>query len=198
MTTDNTITTTVTFDDFSTAIETELANLREAYEDLREHATEKYGDNEHEWPQETRQELNAYNEGAKQLQQRKHVLEELANRYSSREFELKMLTGQEILDIETTLRMDASREGVDPEALQAERKGLVADEAVVDAPDEVPTGDDGPRPSECPNPLTFAVYEQAEKLNQAGDTGFTPPGFEDAPDLAESAVSDHPTDSNPE
>lgn len=177
--TENTITTTVTFSDLITHNDPELDQLRDAYEDAVEYGTDEYGtDERHAWDSNLRQQVSMYDEAAKAIQSRQHVLQELADEYEDDAFEVKMLSGSELLDLETELRMEAQRKGVGVDALQARRKQLTVDAATVDAPDEVPRDDDGsPVPSECPNPLTIALHEQVESLNTAGGGDFRAPGF---------------------
>lgn len=207
--TDHTITTAVTFDDLASAYDDELDDLRDAYDDVTDLATDRFGDDALDRPVPSdadaapddltelvvlQQQALAYNEAAKQIQQRQHVIGRLADAYGDAPFEIAMLTGAELMDIETELRMEANKRGVNVTALTALRQQLVVDAATVDAPDAVPRDDDdSPVPSECPNPLTLALYEQVETLNAAGDTGFTAPGFEPAGGLGPaSGVSDAP------
>lgn len=192
----NTITTTVTFDDLSTAYDDELAELREAYEDVVAFAEEEFGPDAFDRPipedgdegdrealATLKQQARVYEESGKSIQNRQHVLDSLKESYSGMDFTIKMLTGSELMDIETELRMEAQAKGVEVSTLQATRKQLTVDAATVDAPPEVPRDDDGnPTPSECPNPLTFALHDQIERLNTSGATDFRAPGFGDETD----------------
>lgn len=183
--TDGTITTTVTFDELISDYDSELGDLREAYEEVVEFAQEEYGSEDApaerpEWPAEVRQQAEAYEEAGKAIQKRQHVLETLREEYDDGEFTLKMLSGGELMEVETELRMEAQRRDTQPSMLQAFRQQLVVDRATVGAPDAVPTDDEGsPVPSECPGPLTLALHEQAERLNTSGAGDFRAPGFGD-------------------
>lgn len=172
------ISTTVTFDDLIAAYDDELADLREAYDDLVEWATDEHGDERVAWPDEALAKARQLDSAAQTIQKRQHVLERLADEYDDGAFTLKMLSGAELMDIETELRMEANSRGISPQALDSYREQLVVDAAVTDAPDAAPRDDDGnPLVSECPNPLVFALSEQAERLNTAGETDFRAPGF---------------------
>jgi len=169
------ITTTVTFDDLIAQYDDELDSLRDAYEDATDAADDADGDN----ADRLEATAQAYNEAAKSIQQRTNALEVIQGELDGDTFEIKMLSGTELMEIETELRMKAQRKDADVSTLQAERQGMVADCATVSAPDGVPTGDDGtPKPSDAPNPLTLSLYEQVERLNQGGATDFQAPGFD--------------------
>lgn len=194
MTDATTPTTTLTFGDLATQYDDELAELREAWQELTDWIQEEYGEDAIDWNptnadldgenmerfatvQATRE---AYDEAGKAIQQRQHALDTLADEYGSDPFEIQMLTGQQLMDVETELRMDAHRRDVDVQLLQAQRRGVVVDEATVSAPEGVPTDDDGsPTPSKCPNPITLGLYDRVEVLNNAGTTDFRAPGFGD-------------------
>lgn len=189
---DSTLTTTVTFDDLIAHYGDELQELRDAYDDVLDRIRDDFGeagidaavpqdaaDEEDARLGSLQQTANLYSESAKSIQKRQHVLERLRADYSSDTFELKMLSGSELADIETELRMEAQRRDVAVEALQAERQRRVADAATVDAPPEVCDDDGTPVVSEAPNPLTLSIYEMAEQLNQQGGLDFSPPGFGD-------------------
>lgn len=202
-------TTELTFDDLRAQYTDELADLREAWQELTDWISDEYGDDALDWDptnadlddegmeqlatvQATRE---AYDEAGKAIQQRQHALETLADEYGSDPFELRMLTGQELMDIETDLRMEANRKDVDVSLLQAQRRGSVVDTATVTAPEGVPTGEGGPTPSECPNPLTMALYDQAEVLNNTGSVDFRAPGFGDEASGGRPSTSGTPTTS---
>ena len=192
------ITTTVTFDDMIDAYDDELADFREAYEEIVDYAEAEYGADRPEWPQELIQLAAMYEEAGKQIQQRQHVLERLAEAYDGDRFDIKMLTGAETMDLDTQLRAKAQERNMDPQLMQAYRKQLTVDRATVAAPDGFPTdGDDSPKPSDAPNPLTFALYEQVERLNQAGSTDFRAPGFGDADSSIVSGMSEAPSSAGP-
>lgn len=191
------ITTDVAFADLQAQYDDELADLREAYEELVEYARDEYGDQRGEWPKGVRQYATVLDESGKSIQKRQHVLETLASEYDGDTFGIKMLSGAELVEVETELRMEARKRDADPDAVQSYRQQLTVDTATVDAPAAVPTDDDGsPLPSECPNPLTISLYEQVERLNQAGSTDFRAPGFGDEASGAASPTSDRPRTSS--
>jgi len=206
--TDTTVTTTVTFHDLEHAYDSELDELEAAYEDVVAEAQSEHGDDaldvrdpDDELAQ-LQQQAEAYEQAGMAIQSRQHSIGQLADEYEGNRFKLKMLSGRELMDIEAELRAKAQQRDVSPESLQSERKALVVDAATVEAPDGVPqaedsVGENDPKPSECPNPLTLALYEQVERLNQAGDTDFRAPGFGDGdePDSIESSGT--PTVSEP-
>lgn len=198
--TEGTITTTVYFEDFQSSLDDTLTELQEAYNELTETAREQYGEDDEpaprdEWPEETRGQAEAYNEAGKAIQKRQHVLESLQPELDPEGvgFELKMLSGSELMDIETELRMEAQKRDTQPQALQAYRQQLVVDQATIRAPDPIPTDDDGsPVPSECPNPLTLELHERAEEVNTAGVGDFRAPGFDDETSGAASGTFEAP------
>lgn len=198
--TDTQLTTTVTFADLQRAHDDELDERREAYEDTLALIREEYGEDAIDRPapeddrlEQLQQTAEVLEETGKNLQRRQHVLERIADQYDGDTFEIRMLTGKELMDIETDLRMEANQKDIDVSVLQTKRKQLVVDAATVKAPDGVASDDDGsPQPSAEPNPLTLALYEQVERLNQAGDTGFTAPGFGDDGVGGPSGTSDRP------
>lgn len=178
-----TITTTVTFHDLSAQYDDELADLRAAYEDTVALARERYGDDAMDTNPsgvengddlaQLQQTAEAYNEAGKSIQQRQHALETLADEYDGDEFTVAMLSGSELMDIETELRMAAQSKDTDPAVMQAKRKGMVVDAATVDAPDGITD------PSDAPNPITLSLYDVVERLNQGGTPDFRAPGFGD-------------------
>jgi hypothetical protein len=191
-----TLTTTITFADLITAVKDELDDLEAQYDDTKALIEAEWDADpfDMELPdlsdvddEDTMQlvglAMNAMQleESAKESQKRLHVLKQLREEYDDGRFELRMLTGQEVMDIETQLKMKAQREGVDRGAVNHERHAKVADTCVVDAPEGFPTDDDGdPKPSDGPQALMFALYNQCERLNSSGATDFTAPGFGDA------------------
>lgn len=191
------ITTDVTFADLRAQYDDELDDLRKAHNELIDHALEEYGHDEgHEWPESIRAAVEAYDEAGKSIQRRQHVLDRLREEYGEGAFTITMLSGAELMDVETELRMEANKRGVQPSTLQALRQQLTVDAATTGAPEGVPRDDDGsPVPSECPNPLTLALYDQVEALNTAGETGFRAPGFGEETTGAASASSGRPTSS---
>ena len=207
------ITTTVTWADLRADITDELADLRDAYHELRDQATDEYGadaldeplpDDPEDVADENRR-LWAYQRQADQLNQAKesidqrlNVLETLEDELGSGDFEVTMLSGQDTMDLETRLRTKAASEGVDVDTIQHLRELWVVDAATVSAPEGVPTDDEGsPTPSKCPNALVTSLYEQINRLNNAGTVDFTSGGFgspdDTTPTTAESAA---PTDSD--
>lgn len=188
------ITTTVTLADLRDQYDDELAEFRDAFEEVVEHAREEYGDRA-EWPDAVRQTAEAYEEAGKSIQRRQHALDRFADEYGDGAFEVKMLSGAELMSIESDLRTEAAGRDVDPETLSAYRQQLTVDAATVDAPAGVPTDDDGPLPSECPNPLTLSLYDVVERLNTAGAADFRAPGFGDETDGEDCGTSASPMSS---
>jgi hypothetical protein len=196
------ISTTVTWADLRAAYDTELDDFREAYDELCTQAEYEYGEGWQSQPatEETlqvyQQQAQQYDEAAKSIQKRQHLLEQLKEEYGDGDFELKMLTGEETMQVETELRMLAQKEDVSVDVIQVRRNALTVDAATVDAPEGVPRDDDGsPVPSECPNALTLALWEQVESLNNAGETGFRAEGFGDGPAPTTADTSATPTTS---
>lgn len=191
------ITTTVTWQDLQTAHDDELADLRDAYDELREKARAEYGDDAltQDLPTDPdnlsdderalyvyQQKVNQYDSAAQSIQKRQHILGQLADEYGDGAFELKMLTGTEMMDVEAELRMEAQQRDVSVDVIQVKRNALTVDAATVDAPEGIPREDGSPVPSACPNALTLALWEQVERFNSAGATDFRPVGFgEDSP-----------------
>lgn len=182
----DTISTPVSWTDLTAAYDAELDDLRDAYDELIEQAREEFGDDWQSQPatdetlQVYQQQAQQYDEAAKSIQKRQHLLEQLKEEYGNGSFALKMLTGKETMEVETELRMLAQQKDVSVDVMQARRNALTVDAATVDAPKGVPRDDDGsPVPSECPNALTLALWEQVESLNNAGETGFRAEGFGD-------------------
>lgn len=190
------ITTTVSFSDLAGQYDSELDDLRDAHNELVSHALEEYGDDGHEWPESVRATIDAYEAAGKQIQRRQHSLDQLTGEYDDGTFTLAMLSGADLMEIETDLRVEARERDADVNDLQALRQQLTVDAATVDAPAGVPTGDDGsPLPSECPSPLTLSLYDQVERLNTAGAVDFRAPGFEAGTSGVASPSSDRPTSS---
>lgn len=211
-----TITTTVTWADLLNSTTDELPTLREAYDELEALATDEYGEDalDRPLPQDPdlleddernlwvyRTQMEQYDEAAKSIQQREHVLEQLKEEYGDGPFEIKMLSGDETVEIEIELRMLADQRDTSVEKIQTKRNTLVADAATVDAPEGIPTEDGSPKPSDAPNALTLALWEQINQFNNSGATDFRAPGFgDDSPDPTTTAgqsatptVSDSPT-----
>lgn len=191
-----TITTQVTWQDLQSSLDSELTELREAHGEIRELAIEEYDedaldrvlpndpdllDEEDKDLYVYQQQLEQYNQTAGVIQNRKNLLDKLQEEYGSGPFEIKLLSGEETMEIEQELRMLAQGDGVEMSSVQIKRNALTVDKAVVDAPGgDFPTDEDGsPKPSKCPNGLTLALWEQVERYNNAGDVDFRAGGFED-------------------
>lgn len=199
-----TITTTVTWADLRHAYDDELSDLADAYAEIESLAADEYPEGlDTTDPADDRlQALKAtarqYDQSAKEIQKNQHVLETLDTEYGEGAFEIKMLSGNETMAVDTELKMLAADRDVDVETIQHRRNALVVDKATVDAPDGIPADDAGsPTPSDAPNPLTFALWEQVERLNNAGDVDFTPAGVAGDTDLPPADTSAVPTDSGP-
>jgi hypothetical protein len=197
-----TITQTVTWDDLEASYDQEFDDLREAYDELVEEARDEYGERWQSQPatdetlQVYQEQAEQYDEAAKSIQKRQHLLDQLKDRYGDGEFEIKMLTGEETMQVETELRMLAKQEDVGVDVIQVRRNALTVDAATIDAPDAVPRDEDGsPVPSESPNALTLALWDQVESLNNAGETGFRPEGFGDKMGYTPDDTSDPSTPS---
>jgi len=195
-----TITTTVAWADLHAALDDELAEVETAYDDLADHAADEYGD---DWRTATtdddtlgalQEQAERYDQTARSIQQRGRMLDRLETEYGSGDFEIKLLTGSETMAIETDLRLEAQQRDIDLAVIQTKRNALTVDAAVIDAPEGVPRDDEGsPTPSECPNALTLALWEQVERFNNAGDPDFTAAGLSDASDTTTSVTSATPT-----
>jgi hypothetical protein len=190
--TDTTLTTTVTFADLIAHYDDELDDLREAYDDVLDAIREEFGadaideavpedpdDDDRQYLRGLQQTANLFSESAKSIQKRQHVLERLREDYSGDSFTIKMLTGGELADLETELRMEAHRKDVPVETLQAERQRRLADTGTIGAPPEVCDDDGTPEPSAAPNALALTLAEVIQELNQQGGLDFTPQGFGD-------------------
>jgi len=197
----DTISTTVTWADLTAAYDTELDELQDAYDELCTQAEHEYGEGWQSQPatdeklQVYQQQAQQYDGAAKSIQKRQHLLDLLSAEYGVGDFELKMLTGEETMQVETELRMLAQQEDVSVDVIQVRRNALTVDAATVDAPEGVPREDGSPVPSECPNALTLALWEQVESLNNAGETGFRAEGFGDSTGLSTVDTSAAPTPS---
>lgn len=190
------ITTTVSWDDLITAYDSELAEYREAYADLREYVADEF-DTDLSTPTDDddltaiQQQAARYEQGVEEVQKRQHMLETLRDRLGEGDFKIKMLSGRETMRIEKAVRAAVDEEtpiGV----VQTRRNQRTVDAATVAAPEGVPTDDDGsPTPSEAPNALTLALWEQVERFNNAGAVDFRPAGCGDG-DRPVSAVGSSP------
>lgn len=176
------ITTTVTWADLIAAQEDELDDLRDAYEEITALAREEYGEDalNNPAPEESdlslyQQQAAMYDQGAKVLQRRINLLETLRGELGDGDFEIKMLSGQEAMDLEVSLRADAD---ADTQSVQLERNQRTTDAAVIAAPEGVPTDDEGsPEPSACPNALVNSLFDQVQRFNAAGAPDFRAEGF---------------------
>ena len=187
------ITQTVTWADLHAELSDELAELRDAYDEIREQAIDEYGEdaldrtlpddpdnvadeNRDLWTYQ--RQIDQYNQAKQSIDRRINVLERLEDEVGSGDFEIKMLTGNETMDIETRLRLKAQERNTAVDTIQHLRELWVVDAATVDAPDGVPRDDDdSPLPSECPNALATSLYERINKLNNAGAADFQTAGF---------------------
>lgn len=192
------ITTTVTFDDLIAQHESELADLRESYEDVQDLLADEFGvdpdhiqtapdvDDDHDRETlagliQTRQVIN---QSIEENQKRIALLRELSGHYDGDTFEIAMLTGEELMDVETTLRMDANDADTDMQQVQTKRKQHVVDAGVTDAPEGFPTDDDGsPVPSDAPSNLMLSLYQAVETFNSAGTVDFRAPGAGTGPGI---------------
>lgn len=207
------ITTTLTWGDLKENHREDLSEYREAYDELREQATDQYGEDALDQPLPSdpnnvdadNRELWAYQQQAERIEQaaesienRLNMLGRLEEEYGAGTFEIKMLSGSETMDVETDLRMTAQERGMSVENIQHRRNLIVVDKATVDAPEDVPRDDDGsPTPSECPNALALSLWEHINTLNNAGQTDFRPEGFGDNTLTSPTtATSDSPTPSS--
>lgn len=188
------ISTTITFADIVAYHRDELDEAREAYDELLDYAREEHGDERAEWPDDIVAVASILDEHAKTIQQRINFIQRVADEYDGSEFTLKMLSGRELSEIETELRMTAQKRDTDPESLTAERKMETVDRAVTKAPEGFPHDDGDPRPSDAPNPLALSLHEQVQLLNQSGETDFRAEGFADELLAALPATSDNPSD----
>lgn len=195
------ITTTITWTNLKNQYSNQLTNLEEAHQELQDQIQSEFGDDAltRQVPQPGefadaltdenadlerlavyKQLASQYESAKAKLDSHRALLDRLEGEYGDGEFEVKMLSGREVMDLETELRMEANQEDdVDAQVLEMWRNADTVDAAVVDAPEGIPRdGDDSPVPSECPEGLVDALYNQVQKFNSAGDTGFTPQGFD--------------------
>jgi len=192
------ITTTVTWDHLIHAHDDELETYREAYQDLRALAAEEY-DAALDDPtsdddlQAIQQQAARYEQAVQELQRHQNALETLRDQLGSGDFEIKMLSGQEALEIAKEVQMDARENDTPPSVVETKRNQLVADTATVDAPEGVPREDGSPVPSQLPNVLATALFEQVQRYNTAADVDFRAAGCGDADPLAPSEPSVSPT-----
>ena len=192
------ITTTVSWDTLLHAHDDEREEYRDAYQELRALAQEEY-DADLDTPTSDdelaaiQQQAARYEQAVKELQRHTNALETLRDQLGDGDFEIKMLSGQEALEVAKEVQTEAYQENTPPSVIETERNQLVADAATVDAPEGVPRDDDGsPVPSELPNVLATALFEQVQRFNTAADVDFRPAGCGDADPLDPSGVSSTP------
>jgi len=188
------ITTTVTWADLLNRTTEELDDLRDAYEELKDLAIEEYGDDavDRTLPNDPdlldaderdlwvyRTQMEQYNSAKQSIEQRANVLKRIQDEYGEGDFEIRMLTGEETVEIETELRMLAQERDTSIDVVQSKRNTQTVDAATVAAPDEFPTEDGSPVPSKAPNALTLALWEQVNRFNNSGATDFQASGFGD-------------------
>jgi len=196
------ITTTVSWATLISAPDDELAEYREAYQELKQLAAEVYDaalddPTSDEELQAIQQQAHRYERGVEEIQKRQAALERIREACGDGDFEIKMLSGEETIEIESQLRADAQQQDMSGDEIQSRRNALVVDAATVSTPEGVPEN-----PSEAPNQLTLTLWEQVESFNSAGAVDFTAAGCggEDAessptPSIAdESPVPSAPTD----
>jgi hypothetical protein len=187
------ITTTVTWADLKDSPREELSDLEDAREELVEQVTDEYGEGalSETLPQDPdnvaddrrklwvyQQQLQRFEQAKQSIENRLNFLGLMADEYPEGEFELKMLTGNETMAVETELKMLAQQKDVSLDTIYHRRNVLVADKATVDAPEGFPTDADGsPKPSDAPNNLVLSLWEQINRLNNAGQVDFRPEGF---------------------
>lgn len=197
------ITTTVSWDTLISAHDAELAEYRDAYQELRELAAEEYDaalddPTSDEELQAIQQQAARYEQAVQELQRHRNALETLRGQLGDGDFEIKMLSGQEALEVAKQVQTDAYQENTPPSVIETERNQLVADMATVDAPEGVPTDDDGsPEPSALPNVLATALFEQVQRFNTAADVDFRAEGCGDADPQGPSGVSSTPNAGEP-
>ncbi len=176
------LTDTVTFSDLIDRYQSEKTDLQDAYDELRDYASDEHGDNKLQWPEELQQMAVLYEQTAEQLDQRINILQRLSEEYDG-DFTIKMLSGQDTLDIETELKLMAQDKDVDVEVVEHERNKLLVDKAVVNAPEDIPREDESPVVSQAESALMRSLFEAIQTFNQAGDMDFRASGFGDAHDL---------------
>lgn len=188
------ITTTVTWDDMIDAQADELADLRKQYEEVVELAEEEFGDDALQRPVPDNlgeiedadvrkraafvRQAQLLDSAGRATQNRINMLETLADRLGEGAFKIKMLSAQEVMDTELTLRGELQSDDADEGALQQQRNNATVDAATVDAPAGFPTDEEGdPKPSAAPNALVDSLFEQVQRFNSAGSADFRAEGF---------------------
>lgn len=208
------ITTTVAWADLRDAQQSELDDLREAYDDLETTAQDEYGEDALSRPvpndlddiddEETRalaaiqQQAALYEQSRETVEKRLNLLEVLEGELGDDPWEIKMLSGQEVMNVEAELRADRKTESWDRQMFALVRNYRTVDAAVVDGPEDIPREDGTLNVSEnVPNALVNSLYEQVERFNSAGETGFRSEGFGSPPTVGgPSGSSATPASSN--
>ena len=188
-----TLTRTITFGDLKAQYDDELDDLTAAYDELETVLETEFGDDVTAAETADDKQLAAllqtravYDQSAQSVQKRQHLLDVLADEYGDGAFEIQVLSGDEMMAIERQLLMS---DHDNQDLADIERRGLFVDVCVTDAPDGFPTDDDGsPVPSKAPQALTLALWEAAERLNNAGAADFRAPGLGDRPAAVESGT----------
>jgi len=206
-------TTSVSFADLAAQYDSELDDYREAYDELREVGRDRYGEGWLDDPvQPTEQDIEEgtdtaeqyrlqraaqqYARAAENTEEMQHAIDAFGDRYDGDTFEVAALTGSETIEMEMELRTLANQQDIDSDLVEVKRKELLVNAATVDAPEGVPTDDEGsPRPSECEQRIMFALADYISAYNSAGDVDFTAAGFDAEPRPAPGASSATPTDS---
>lgn len=187
------ITTTVTWDALQRTHDDELDRLKDAHDEVTDVLEQRYDRDELRRPVPDDPELvdddmmdwfmlrmqaKRYSEAAEHIQKRQNILSVLESELGGGAFEVKMLSGDETLAIESELQMLAKQQDVSVDDVQHRRNALTVDAATVDAPEGIPRDDEeSPVPSEGPSALVLSLWEHVERFNNAGDTDFRAEGF---------------------
>lgn len=207
------ITTTVTWQDLRDAQQRELDDLADAYDDLEATIESEYGGDLTTTPTDLSniedpdlrqqaaiaQQMQLLDRSAETIEQRLNLLDTLETELGSGPWEIRMLTGQQVMDVEAQLRADADTQDWDRQTIQLHRNQRTVDAAVVDGPEDIPRNEDGTLQvcDHCPNALVNSLYEAVERFNSAGDTDFRAQGFGSDTGLARPGSSGTPTPSQP-
>jgi len=170
------ITTTVTWDTLLHAHDDELEEYRDAYQELKRLASDEYdatlsAPTNNDELAAIQQQAHRYERGVEEIQKRQAALDRIREACGDGDFEIKMLSGEETIEIESQLRADAQAQDMSGDEIQSRRDALVVDAATVNTPEGVPEN-----PSEAPNQLTLTLWEQVESFNSAGAVDFRPAG----------------------
>ena len=204
------ITTTVTWQDLRDAQQRELDDLEAAYDELETLADDDalnrpvpsdlsaIEDEDLLQRAAIQQQAELLNQSRATVEKRLNLLDELEDRLGAGPWEIKMLSGQEVMATEADLRTDAQANDWGRQTTQMRRNYYTVDAAVVDGPDEIPRSEDGTlNVSEAvPNALVNSLYEQVERFNSAGDPDFRPEGFGSSGALEPSVSSGTPRQSS--